>query len=161
MKTAAFYIPLHTDLVRHRKVYALAHALRIHRASVVLILLELWTWATLHAQDGVIRLTPRDLVLNLGVSDLLHPDHEFFVAQLIHHRWLDIDPVNGNLVIHEWDLYAGRSLRRRSEEAARSAGRREAEGSRRQTKLAKQAGRMATLRGKKKMAQVIQMKPKA
>src|SRR6478609_2825650 len=112
------FIESHQELARHPKTRKAARLLECSVPTVIGHLHLLWWWALDYAQDGdLAAYEPADV----AEGALWDGDPARFVDALTTAGFLD--PVDGQLCIHDWHDYAGRlvELRRKDAERKRAA----------------------------------------
>lgn len=116
------WIEVHQALVTHRKLKALARSLRVRRAVALGHLVCLWCWALDNAPDGDLAgIDERDIQ---EAADWPKKPGTFLEA-LVATGFLD--DKGGQLIIHDWDDYAGRLIANRAANADRMRRKRAAE----------------------------------
>lgn len=114
------WIEFHQSLVSHRKLYALATALNVSRATAAGHLAFLWTWALDNAPSGDLG-DVEDGVIKLAAD--WPKKAPVFIEGLLSAGFL-----NADRTLHDWDEYAGRLMyqrerNRKNAQAARNRNR--------------------------------------
>lgn len=108
------WIEVHQSLINHRKIILLADLLDIQEAHVGGHLIWFWLWCLDNAPSGLLDgITPR----MIARAAQWNGDPEVFIDALTESGFLD--DVDGQLEIHDWDLYAGRLIEKREDNAKR------------------------------------------
>ena len=103
------WLKVEQSLREHRKILALAEALRISEPQAVGHLVYLWLWALDNISDGIL---PKSSKIIAKVCDWSgHADR--FVQALIDAEL--VDSTEGDLTIHDWQDYSGRLLKQRED----------------------------------------------
>jgi len=108
------WIELHQSLWTHKKTFLLAAELGIDELYAAAHMAHLWCWALDNAGDGDISGLPNRAIA-FGAS--WRGDADAFVEACLTAGWLS--DVDGHLVLHDWQDYAGRLLERREKNAER------------------------------------------
>lgn len=109
------WIESHDTLGAHPKTRKLARALGISRVQAVGHLQFFWWWAMSYAEDGI--LTKFD-ALDIATGAEWEGDEETFVAALQSAGFIE-RYTNGETVIHDWQDYGGKLVRRKVANAER------------------------------------------
>lgn len=109
------WIESHQELGTHPKLHKLARVLHVSKPCAIGYLHYLWWWAVDYAPDGV--LTRFD-ALDIAIGGEWEGEAEVFVDGLVRAGFLDKTEGN-DLIIHDWDTYAGKLIERRERNAER------------------------------------------
>lgn len=110
------WIESHQELGAHPKTQKLARILGLSKPTVVGHLHYLWWWATDYAQDGDLG---RFDALDIAIGAEWEGNPDLFVDALIRAGFLDRVDYSEDLVIHDWNDYAGKLIERRAKNAER------------------------------------------
>lgn len=101
----------------HRKLMALCRILDVPDIMAVGLLHYLWWWALDNAPDGNLTgIDPADI----SAAAHWRGDPKLFTQALIAVRFVDSNDATGNLLLHDWDDYAGRLTAARASAAQRN-----------------------------------------
>lgn len=107
------WIEIHQALFTHRKTLKVAELLGLPDVYAAAHLIALWSWALDNAQDAVLPESSR--IVARAAQWPGNPDE--FVQALIDSEFVDV--LDGRLIIHDWDSYAGRLIEKRQANAER------------------------------------------
>jgi hypothetical protein len=110
------WIESHQELGAHPKTQKLARILGLSKPTVVGHLQYLWWWATDYAQDGDLG---RFDALDIAIGAEWEGNPDLFVDALIRAGFVDRVDYSEDLVIHDWNDYAGKLIERRAKNAER------------------------------------------
>ncbi|HEU5346540.1 MAG TPA: hypothetical protein VFU60_19475 [Ktedonobacterales bacterium] len=116
------FIQVEQSVVTHRKTLRLARLLNLDRYAVVGRLVALWSWCLDNALDGRLGhdIDPDILADVMAWSTEMGKPGEL-VDALIAVGWLDVDPADGCLHIHDWHDHMGRFIEERQEKREQAA----------------------------------------
>jgi len=106
------WIEVHDNLREHHKTYALAAALKVERFAAVGLVVSLWTWAVIHAQDGDLSKYPDEAIAS---ACMWKKKPETLLNALKATGFM-----TDNMMIHDWEEYAGKLIDRREANARRN-----------------------------------------
>lgn len=113
------WIELHQGLREHKKMYACAEVLNLGKQEMIGTLVCLWLWALDNAQSGSLKgVSNRTIACVCGWPEKKAGK---LVEALRDTGWLDYDPDNDCLVIHDWYDYAGKLMERRENDRKRKS----------------------------------------
>lgn len=108
------WIESHQSLLTHRKTGRLARVLRTSRVTSIGHLHAVWWWCMDNAPDGDLSdIEPEEL----AEAAMWEGDPTEFVEALISAGF--IDQCDGELVVHDWNDYAGKLIEKRKSDAER------------------------------------------
>ncbi len=97
-----YWIQVQSDVINHRKTFALADKLHITRHEALGLMVNLWIWASINAVDGDISgFTPRSIKEALGTKK----SHTALFQALLDTGLVE-KTEQGRVVIHNWEKYA-------------------------------------------------------
>jgi hypothetical protein len=105
------WLPVDANLLSNHKTARLARSLKCSRAHAVGHLVCLWSWALVHAPDGVLSLLEPEDVATAAEWD---GDADLFLSSLVRAGFLD-----DTLILHDWEEHQGANFRKRLSEADR------------------------------------------
>jgi hypothetical protein len=108
------WIQVHQSVWTHRKTIAVADALDLSEVYAGAHLIALWTWALDNAPDGTLDCSPRAIARGAQWTG----DSKTFVEALLGAGYLERTS-DTQLVLHDWDTYAGKLVDRRKANAER------------------------------------------
>lgn len=118
------WLQIHQTLKDHRKVFDAADELDIPPVHMMGLLVSFWLWALDNAPSGELKgITPR-MIARAAQWD---KEADRFTEVLIKAGFLDVTHDDNELIIHDWQEYAGRLIDQRKAEKERSRKRRQAE----------------------------------
>lgn len=103
------YLQMQTELAKHPKLRRLAKAIQCSNHEAIGVLFSLWSWGLINAeQSGILPYTERSDIERclLGDAGNSSRNMEVVVDCLIKTGWVDEDE-NGELKIHDWDIWQG------------------------------------------------------
>ncbi len=132
------FVQVHQSLVTHRKTLRLARLLSMDRYATVGRLVALWAWSLDNALDGVFG----DDIDAEVVADVMGWEDKpaELLEALITAGFLDVDPRDQRLHIHDWHEHMGRLIEKREQDAERKRRQRERERDEREGVVTSNAG---------------------
>lgn len=118
------WIEVHQSLPGHRKTRKAAKLLRLSRAAVVGHLVTLWLWALDNAPSGRVDQIGHEVLADAAEYG---GDPAGFVAALVESGFLE-NRETGEILIHDWQEYAGKLIFRREKDRLRKRENREISG---------------------------------
>ena len=107
------WLEIHQSLRDHRKTYEAADALDVKPVTMMGMLISLWLWAIDNVPDGDITEIRPKTIARAAQWD---GDPEELMNVLIDCGWFDKH--DGQILIHDWQEYAGKLIDRREQEKA-------------------------------------------